>query len=228
MITLSVLSWGSPKTLAQTLDACSGMSFTDKQIFFQEISEKDIEIANHYKYYAMGSTKNLHISGGYAQLIRACRTEYMLFLENDWKMIRSSLFADEVVEQGMRLLKDGSADVVRLRAREAPGSPLWTAQFAGNEMSRPEHLLDCVHWEPNPSKFEAITEVEPGTYCTTSKFANWTNNPTLFRTDFLRNHIYPRLLNGNDVERNLQSWWQTQEFKVCQGIGLFTHDRIDR
>jgi len=33
-------------------------------------------------------------------------------------------------------------------------------------------------------------------------------------------------VSNNDVEKNIQSWWQTQEFKVMQGEGLFTHNRV--
>jgi hypothetical protein len=103
---------------------------------------------------------------------------------------------------------------------------LWSRQFAGNEMSRPEYLLDSVHWDLAPEKSfpNEIARISEDWYATTSAYANWTNNPHMVRTEWAREVLVPRL--EGDIEKSLQGWWQQQEYIVAQGEGLFTHGRI--
>jgi hypothetical protein len=75
-----------------------------------------------------------------------------------------------------------------------------------------------------PTQFSQIYYLEPFWY-TTSRYANWTNNPTMFRTKFLEKYILPRM-GSRDVELDIQQWWQEQNFWVAQGEGLFTHNRL--
>ncbi len=91
-------------------------------------------------------------------------------------------------------------------------------------MKQPSHLLDSIHWT-NPAQFDPIMNIGGGWFYTTAKNANWTNNPTMFRTDWLRENILPRIGNS-DIEVDLQPWWEQQDFDVIQGNGIFTHKRI--
>ena len=79
--------------------------------------------------------------------------------------------------------------------------------------------------------FEPITKiVEDGEYfyTTMSKYGNFTNNPTLYRREFYLNVVSPFVSENFEPESKIQSWWENQEFKVAQGEGLFTHNRLDR
>lgn len=225
-LTIGILSWGQHETLINTLRSYRnwGLLFrpdVEYLIFFQEISEKDKEIADLYGFECFGVSKNIGIAGGYRKLVEATTSEFFLFLENDWELLRhpwSQLLSAQTA------LATREFDVVRFRHRTRPGNPLWTRQFEGNEMSRPEHLLDCVHWVDEPTQFDQIFYSRPFWY-TTSRYANWTNNPTMFRTRFLEKYILPRMGN-RDVELDIQRWWQEQDFWVAQGEGLFTHNRL--
>ncbi len=229
-ITLAILSWGAHKTLLNTLKSYDESKLlnmvNEKLIYFQEISPEDIEIAKAYGFDYEGNSRNIGISGGYSNLLNRATNENFLFLENDWECIEPPNTVAEQIGMAAGLLDSGVVDLVRLRHRRQPGSPLWTLQFAGREYDRPTHLLDCVHWELHPEKFNEITELLPNVYITSAHNANWTNNPHMARTAFLRNTIDIRMHPINDIERDIQPWWEQQEFTVAQSNGLFTHNRI--
>jgi hypothetical protein len=225
-LTIAVLSWGAHRTLRNTLDSYRrfGLDAKQKVIFFQEIGGEDIAIAKEYGFDYIGTRTNIGISGGYRELLKASEQPLFLFLENDWELIEPAF---NQILAAKSLLTFGQADVVRLRHRMRPGAPLWTAQFAGNELSRPEHLLDSLHWTPNPELIfpDYISKVG-GWYFTKAKYANWTNNPAMFGTEWVQHIIGPRLSPNNDIELDIQQWWQEQFFTVAQGQGLFMHNRI--
>lgn len=227
-MTIAVLSWNARETLTQSLESYRefGLDQLDdeKIIYFQEISEEDIAIAHNFGYKWIGSTDNVGIAEGYKALVEEATGEFFLFLENDWKLLRDP---KSEFTKAQKAIKFYGADIVRLRDRKNPGNPLWTRQFEGHEEERPTHLLDSIHWTEDPTKFDAIIRMgNTDMFLTTSKYANWTNNPHMAYTDFLRENIVPHLGSG-DLERDIQSWWEKQEFTVAQGEGLFTHVRID-
>jgi hypothetical protein len=93
-------------------------------------------------------------------------------------------------------------------------------------MDAPQFLLESVFWSKNPELLGPINFDYHGWYTTTAMFANWTNNPTMFRTEWLRENIVPRMT--RDIEIDLQPWWAQQTFNVAQSAyGLFTHHRLD-
>lgn len=229
-VTLGVLSWGAHNTLINTLESYYQSKLLtvvdEKLIYFQEISPEDIRIAKFYKFDYEGNSRNIGISGGYLNLLRRAQGEQFLFLENDWECIEEPNIVAQQFGIARGLIGEGFVHLARLRHRRSPGNPLWTLQFAGREYDRPTHLLDCLHWEEHPERFPEITQWMDGMYITTSKNANWTNNPHMAKTEFLRNKVAPMINPQNDIERDIQTWWEQQDFKVMQGSGLFTHNRI--
>lgn len=224
-MSIGVLSWGSHKTLRNTLTSYReyGLDKLDQEriIFFQEITDQDISIADEFGYKAIGSETNIGIAQGYKRLVEESTGDLFLFLENDWALIADP--SDQMYDAA-NLLRSSTVDVVRFRHRYYPGNPLYTRQFQDREMVQPTHLLDSIHWT-DPSKFDPYIQEKDGWFITNSMYANWTNNPTMFRTKWLRQEILPRL-KDDDIEMSLQEWWQTQVFLVAQGDGLFTHWRI--
>jgi hypothetical protein len=227
-LTIGILSWGQHKTLINTLTSYRDKGLDrlgdERIIFFQEISEKDKEIAREFDYDFIGSDRNIGIAEAYRALVEQSASDLFLFLENDWLLIEP--FPDVQIIQGMAMLKRGETDIVRYRSRLNPGNPLWTRQFMGREYDRPTHLLDALHYRED-FEIELFPEIYSrgnGWYRTTSRNANWTNNPHMARRGFLQVYILPKV--AGDIEINLQSWWETQNFNVTQGDGLFTHHRI--
>lgn len=226
MLTIAILSWNAHRTLKNTLESYRTFGLdklaTEKIIFFQEISPLDIQIANKYGYHHIGSKTNIGIAQAYKRLIEKSTQPFFLFLENDWLLLDKP---DNQISDGISFLDHNAADVIRYRSRRFPGEPLWTYQFKGSEYERPTHLLDSVHWTEHPDEsFLEITRYE-NWYFASSRNANWTNNPTMFRRDFLIDVILPNI-GTRDVEVDLQPWWEQQDFVVAQSDGLFTHRRI--
>jgi hypothetical protein len=197
------------------------------------MSDNDVSIAKEFEYKYIGSRLyNIGIAAAYRELIDIASGDLFLFLENDWELVDPE--PTYQIKAAQHLLYSGVSDLVRLRSRNHPGSPLWTLQFAGREKEHPTHLLDAVHWMEDPTQvgLEKINLIS-GTdrtdtfYMASAKNANWTNNPYLAPTKFLRKNILPNM-GGGDIEIVLQSWWQEQDFKVAQGEGMFRHCRLDR
>lgn len=229
-ITLAMLSWGYHETLTNTLNSYQELgllSLVDERvIFFQEFSDRDKEIADEYGFDSFGSPDNIGIAEGYNLLAAYASGEFFLFLENDWKLLEDP--KDAILEGG-KLLESG-VDLIRYRHRDNPGNPLWTRQFEGREYDRPTHLLDAIHWKKNMLEFKemsrAFTFPTNEWYVTSSRNANWTNNPHMARTSFIRENVIPHIGLG-DLEQDIQSWWENQIFLVAQGKGLFTHERTN-
>lgn len=233
-LSIGILSWGQHATLRNTLETYKQYGLLDLAahtfIFFQEISPADTAIADEYNLTSIyGTNRNLGIAGGYRFMLDKVTQPVYLFLENDWAIIHPPKRpVAELIGEGWSYLNTEMADVVRYRSREHPGNPLWTRQFEGNELSRPEHLLDAIHWtEDLAASFpNHILKGSNGWYSTSAPYANWTNNPHMVRTAWAKEIIEPRL-GDRDIERDLQAWWQTQySIEVFQGDGLFTHWRI--
>jgi len=225
-MTLAILSWGAHRTLINSLESYRAFGISDSEsiIFFQEITNTDRKIADKYGFKHIGSDRNIGIAQAYKALVKAATGDTFLFLENDWLALESG----ERLNKGLELLYSDTVDVVRFRHRLIPGAPLWTLQYMDIEETKYSHLLDCVHWTENPDeRFDGhITKTSNGFYATSSRFANWTNNPTMFKTEFLIDHILPRI-GTRDIEVDLQDWWQEQSFMVAQdNVGIFTHKRI--
>jgi hypothetical protein len=201
---------------------------SERIIFFNEISNDDIKIAQYYGYQYIGAEKNIGIAEGYKRLVAKATGEFFLFLENDWELIA---YPNAALADSRYLISANEADIVKLRHRKTPGNPLWSTQFKNRELDSPKHLLDCAHWQDEPDKLFPDKIKRYDTYgrvwyTTTSRYANWSNNPHFARTQWLRDNILPQLGAG-DIERHMQPWWEQQEFKVAQGDGLFTHNRLD-
>ncbi len=229
-MTIGILSWGARETLKNTLNSYRNLGLKELDdeaiIFFQEITNEDREIAAEYGYIAEGSPINVGIANGYKSLVAHATGEFFLFLENDWELLEDP---KQVISDAKKLLKQNVVDVVRLRHRKNPGNPLWSKVYEGRELDGQAFLLDSLHWKSDPDhNFAGLINKVDDWYFTTAQFANWTNNPTMFRTDWLRtilNHF-----GTIDVEIDMQPWWREQNniFVAQHEKGLFTHKRLDR
>lgn len=231
-LTIGILSWGAHKTLNNTLNSYLNAGLLDHAtqvfIFFQEISVKDQDVAHKFNLKFFGSETNLGIAGGYREMLKYAKQPNYLFLENDWQIHKDpNTSVYDSLHDAVEILTNHKANVVKLRSRVCPGEPLWTAKFKGKELSRPEHLLSCLHWTADPAKSfpKYIQKIAPSWYSASAQFANWTNNPHMIQTSWAKKVLLPRL-GQRDIELDLQKWWQKSNHIVAQGEGLFTHQRL--
>lgn len=120
-LSISVLSWKAPETIRNTLASYreSGLfGLTDDfTVFFNERTSQDDRLAAEFGVSAAGSSENLGIWGGMLKMEALMRHDYLLLLQNDNPVCVSTEEAERWLKEGVSLLKDGKADLVRMRHR---------------------------------------------------------------------------------------------------------------
>jgi hypothetical protein len=233
-ISIGILSWRSGQTLVDTLTTYYENGLfeiaNDITILFQEVSEQDLQIAKHFGLDFIGLNSNIGIGNAFVRLTEFAKTDNILILEHDWKLIENPKTTFDRLKSGIGLLNDGY-DCIRYRHRTDPGFPHFSFKHMGNELNYYDdeigctspHLLDSVHWlnpsESFPDKISKIDEY----FVTTSRWGNWTNNPCMYKKEFYLNVVNQFAGNGIDLEGNISKWWASQLFGVAHGDGLFKH-----
>jgi len=234
-ISICILSWKSGSTLKNTLKSYKKYGLLemvdDIVILFQEVSEEDKKTAEKYKVKYIGLKDNIGIGKGMKMLAENASTENILFLEHDWELIEEKSFVFSHLKGGLDLISKGF-DVVRYRSRKNPGYPLISIRNKGKELDYYDdwhectspHLLESLHWLDPAVEFPDKIQKQGEYFVTTSRWANWTNNPYLVKKSYLLEKILPFSGESVSLERNIASWWVKQDFKIAQGEGLFKHN----
>ena len=238
-ISICILSWKNEITLENTLKSYKKNGLLtisdDITVLFQEVSVKDIQIAEKYGIKHIDLQENIGIGKGIIQLLENAKNDIVLFLENDWELIENKITTKQQISQGLQFLQN-EFDVVRFRSRKNPGHPLHSLRHKGNELNYYDdwhectspHLLESMHWLDPAKEFPDKIQLKDGFFITTSRWANWTNNPFLLNKNFYLEKLTPFAGEGVHFEKNIASWWVKQDFKIAQGEGLFTHNDLKK
>ena len=238
-ISICILSWNNVKTLKNTLASYQKKGLLDLSdditILFQEISSEDRKLAKKYNLNVIGLTENIGIGKAVSKLIDNAKHEYVLFLENDWELIENSEKTHSQLNSGLQMLNSGF-DIVRYRSRKNPGYPVHSMQHKGNELNYYDtwhkvtspHLLESLYWLDPSESFPDKIQKEGNFFVTTSRWANWTNNPFLLCKGFYKKNIQDIAVSSEHFERDIAEWWVKQNFKIAQGEGLFTHNDLKK
>ena len=233
-ISVGILSWKSGQTLVNTLTTYFEQEFlhqvNDICILFQEVSEEDKQIAEHFGIAYIGLENNVGIGEGFIQLTEQAKTDNVLILEHDWKLIEDKQTTIDRLKSGLELLDKGYS-CVRYRHRKEPGYPHFSFKYQGRELDYYDeeiectspHLLDSVHWTDPAEQFPQHIGKDGEYFTTTSRYGNWTNNPCLYKKDFYLNTVKQFAGTGIALEGNISKWWAQQTYKVAHGEGLFKH-----
>jgi len=238
-LSIGILSWNSAKTLQNTLKSYRKHGLLDISdditILFQEISDKDQKLVEKYGIKHIGLKQNIGIGKGISRLIENAEYDTILFLEHDWELIENKKVLLERIESGLSLLQNGF-DIIRYRSRKNPGYPVHSLRHKGQELHyydtwhkvNSPHLLESLYWldpaKSFPDKIHKMGEY----FVTTSRWANWTNNPFLLRKEFYTKNIQDVAVSSEHFERDIAEWWVKQNFKIAQGEGLFTHTDLKK
>ena len=233
-LSIGILSWKSGQVLVNTLQTYFEREFlhqvNDVTILFQEFSEQDKQIAEHFNIPYIGLKENIGIGQGFIKLTENSQTDNVLVLEHDWKLIEDKETTDKRIKSGIELLESGY-HCIRYRHRKNPGHPHFSFQYRGRELDYYDkeievtspHLLDSVHWTDPAEQFSDKIQKEGEYFVTTSRWGNWTNNPCLYKKNFYLETVKPFAGNGIALEGNISKWWAQQTYKVAHGEGLFHH-----
>lgn len=236
-ISIAILSWKSPNTLRNTLSSYGKLLEVtdDVSIYFQEVSDTDMSIAEEYSITnILSSSENIGIGPAIIKLMENAKYEHVLFLENDWKLVEPAAEVIKILNGAVNLINQGAIDFYRLRSRENYGWPLFTAQFAGRELDSPEHLIEQVHFlgkglaDKFPDLIKYTEEFNTGTVYGDSRYCNYSNNPFICKKEFYLNHVAPADKGGISLEGEIRLRWQEAGHKVGYNTtGLFKHERVD-
>jgi hypothetical protein len=241
-ISIGILSWHSGQTLVNTLESYYNNSLldivNDVTILFQEITDEDKQIADHFGIKYIGLNENIGIGKAFIELAKNSQTDNILLLEHDWLLIENQETTYNRLKSGLELLGKGFS-TVRYRHRTHPGYPLFSENaYKGRELEHFDsamgltspHLLDSIHWTNTPEiNFPDKIQKQGEYFITTSRWGNWTNNPCLFKKDFYLQTVND-FVNNQDLllEPSISKWWAFQDFKVAQGEGLITHKDLGK
>ena len=199
-ISIGILAWNSGQVLVDTLttyynNGLLGM-VNDVTILFQEVSDQDEQIANHFSIPYIGLNENIGIGKAFKLLTKNAQTNYVLILEHDWNLIENETTTYDRLTNSINFLESG-LDVVRLRCRKDPGYPHFSFQYKGRELEYYDdwhectspHLLDSIHWCEPDIEFPEYIKKTGDMFYTTSRYGNWTNNPCLYKKEFSSNEL---------------------------------------
>lgn len=234
-LSIGILAWKSGQTLVETLYSYyeNGLLelVNDVTILFQEFSEQDKEIADHFNIPYIGLSENIGIGKAFLMLTENAKSENVMVLEHDWQLIENKNLTQARLKSGIELLNSGIS-VVRYRHRTNPGNPHFSFRHKGNELNYydPEigctspHLLDSIHWLNPDEEFPDKITKQGEYFVTTARWGNWTNNPCMYKKDFYLDVVTDFAGDGISLEGNISKWWATQTYKVAHGEGLFKHN----
>jgi hypothetical protein len=233
-LSIGILSWKSGQTLVNTLLTYFADGWIHKVndvcILFQECSEEDKKIANHFGIPYIAHDTNIGIGQAFMELTEQAKTENVMILEHDWKLIESANVAVERIKSGIELL-DLGYKCVRYRHRTDPGNPHYSFKYKGRELTYYDklfettspHLLDSVHWLDPAVEFPDKIQKAGEYFVCSSRYGNWTNNPCMYKKQFYLDTVGQFAGGGIELEGKISKWWCEQTYKVAHGEGLFKH-----
>jgi hypothetical protein len=239
-VCLSILAYQGQKTLDRTLESynTSGLfhMVSEWHILFQKIDSKGRELwaADVVRRYPMLNPiyekSNTGQKEGFSKLARACSQPYSMILEEDF-YVGAVAEPKEQLEHGVWLLQHDVAHAVRFRHRTQAGDPNYLKiSFDRHGYVASSHLIAHLYWndiaELNFTEI-SVCQRQPKTWCVASAHAHYTNNPTLYRSNF-SNWLFNQAPETEEFEPWLTAFWRQQNFTVAWSDGIFTHDRLDR
>lgn len=247
-ITIGYLSWKRHNIFNQTLETHKFNGLFDiivpknRIIFFQELCADDIAIANKYECNYLGDKDNIGILNAFIKLIEKCETEYFIFSENDWSLIENKDTTEKILYDCIELFNNNSCDIIKLRHRKNPGSPLYskpqnTEEWFKQNLSNFPYKLESLSWvdDPNKTYNNIFTEINGNYswYITTLQHQKWSNNIFIAKTTYLKEVILPLIkefTSNNDKYSGLEDVLINNNYnnlfectKIAAGPGLFTH-----
>jgi len=236
-IGLAILTYNRPQVLDQTLKSYKENRFfeifDEKIILIQENLDASRKVAEKYNLTIYTTEKNIGIGPGNNFLIDKLTTDYFIICQDDFLLINNN-FNQEIFDK-INIIDSNIIDCYRLRNLKTPGDPM----YSGKRHFKPHGdlpetnasgLLYCNFIENPEQKYPNIIKhnKEDDIYIMSSKNANYTENPVLYKRKWYIDNLYEfNKIDGIKAENNIQKIWEKQNFKIGFGNGIFRHcDKI--
>jgi len=255
-ITLGILAWKSPMTLANTLESYRKnglLKLVHPVIYFQERTPELDKVARSYGIRdIIGTPENVGILKAFMNLIEHAKTKYFMFAECDFELVNNQARTSGILRECLRLMTEKAVDLVRLRDRANPGTPIgsrtWIQvpdeQLEDHPMDQGfPHKVESLYYFKEPEKkfpgvFELINYKHKWYKCS-SDHSWWSNHVFITTVAFLKGRVFPILHTRPGVgpdgrDDNLFEKMENfliqnlRGYTVAGGPGLFKHNRLDR
>lgn len=231
----------------------NGMTTFEKDEFFDKLPRLKSLLWKNTDITLLNSEANIPLGSAIGNCTQEARNELVLLLEKDWALVESGTELRQTLSSSVSLLQNGVADVVRLRHRHKPGIPDFARVYTeGHEasalISNKPTVCNFHGWISNldevyPEIFTNCSEsnADSKTWCTTSEYCEWTNNPVMFKKSFYINSLLvPYQTYWNDLRKSdpnareplFENWarydsnWTTSQYVIALPKGLFQHWEI--
>ena len=251
-IGIGILSWYGYDALKATLDSYKNAGilelFEEKIIFFQEINDEGRDIAKKYGFEAHGNNKNIGIYGGFRGLAETMKSQYVLLLENDWKLSSNLDKTYQHLNTSLELLKSGKANKIDLRNRNDEDlklakndaqrkfysyfpkndAPIWKKFIAKiKRITRKRKTINnigrAIYYLQNPhQKFKEIKYDEKLKYFfVSSKYKRWGNQAFMIKKNFFINTILKQVEKSYTPKKNLVNGYKNIECEMNDNHDYF-------
>lgn len=256
-ISLSILTWKSPRTLEKTLRSLEPVKsrFDECLVVCQEGDPVEVALCEQYGFTPVCTAQNLGIQEGLAHAAEVARNDYVLVMENDCPFVNRPQ-ALAALDESIAAIREGVAGYIKLgyqsffprkRFRQFwgdrfPPKPTWLAWVRPGEARACK--AEAVYLEAYESSLlPEVTDYSPHLALTSSRHVCWTNRAFLVSKAFFLGVVIPfarahpgrKRVNGlPDLEHPLNCpanrwWWRGSDFRVgLARPGAFGHERLDR
>lgn len=234
-IGIAILTMNRPSVLERTLKSYKKANFLDlfdeAIILLQTNNQEERQIAEQYNLKIYSTDNNIGIGPANNFLIDKLTTDYFLICQNDFKLIDTDF---SQITNAVEMIKQGIIDCYWLRSMSNPGNPT----HGSKHLIRPHGPLGRTHAccmlfhnfirEPHKDhRFEDIFSYNEKYDCQilSSRNCCYTENPCVYSKDWYTENISKfNSVSLRSAEKNVQNIWETRDFKIGIGKGIFCHD----
>jgi len=226
-ITIGYLSWKKHDILDQTLSTHKTNGLFDciapknRLIYFQEINELDIHIANKYECNYIGSQENVGILNAFIALVENCKTDYFIFCENDFLLLQSQYTGFNIkstLSDMINILQNDNLAQVKLSNSKIPGF-LYSRKLINDEWFQQDQTnynfkVESLSWLESPLEFYKNLQIIKYNYewiIFNLIDQSWCNHIYGCNTKYLKEIVVPILKHNRDHNKNLDILYQGLE-----------------
>ena len=221
-ITIGYLSWKRHNILKQTLKSHQENGLFDiikpqnRIIFFQEISQRDKNIAKKYELNILGNKENIGILNAFIELVKNCKTKYFIFCENDFLLLKNDYEISKTLNDVCKILENNPYAQIKLSNYKNPGflyikgGTEWLKQ----DQSDFGFKVESLSWIPNPKEFYPNVNILNYNYewfQFKSQDQKWSNHIYACNTNYLKEIIVHLLKHNRDNNKELNIKYQGLE-----------------